>query len=160
SAVGIGELLRAAGRGDDVASPASIVASWTLAGRDPPPQVALGVAGDGAVEIDLVADGPHALVAGTTGSGKSELLRTLVVALAVRTPPDQLAMVLVDFKGGATFDACARLPHTVAVVTDLDGGLAERALVSLDAELRRREAMLRDAGADDLRAYRQHDRQP
>ena len=64
--------------------------------------------------------------------------------------PDHLTFVLVDYKGGSTFDACAELPHTVGVVTDLDDRLAERALVSLDAELRRRERLLRAAGADDL----------
>ena len=63
-------------------------------------------------------------------------------------------MILVDYKGGSTFDACARLPHTVGVVTDLDDGLAQRVLVSLDAEVRRRERLLRTAGADDLTAYR------
>ena len=62
--------------------------------------------------------------------------------------------MLVDYKGGATFDACAELPHTVGVVTDLDERLAARALLSLDAELRRRERLLREAGAEDLSAYR------
>ena len=58
--------------------------------------------------------------------------------------------MLVDYKGGSTFDACAELPHTVGVVTDLDGRLAERALVSLEAEIRRRELILRASGAVDL----------
>ena len=75
-------------------------------------------------------------------------------ALAARSSPDHLTFVLVDYKGGSTFDACAELPHTVGVVTDLDDHLAERALVSLDAEIRRRERLLRAAGADDLAAYR------
>ena len=70
------------------------------------------------------------------------------------TPPDHLAFVLVDYKGGAAFDACARLPHVAGVVTDLDERLAERALRSLHAELRRREQLLRAAGAADLSAYR------
>ena len=87
-------------------------------------------------------------------SGKSELLRTLVAALRRRRAvPTHLTFVLVDYKGGSTFDACADLPHTVGVVTDLDDRLAERALVSLEAELRRRERLLRAAGADDLAAY-------
>ena len=112
------------------------------------------MAEDGIVEIDLVADGPHALVAGTTGSGKSELLRSLVAGLAATHPPSDVAFLLVDYKGGSAFDACARLPHVVGVVTDLDGHLAERALRSLHAELRRREALLRDAGCDDIDAGR------
>ena len=105
-------------------------------------------------------DGPHGLVAGTTGSGKSELLRTLVVSLAAQSSPDHVTLILVDYKGGSTFDACARLPHTVGVVTDLDDGLAERVLVSLDAEVRRRERLLRTARVDDLTAYRRTDGQP
>jgi DNA segregation ATPase FtsK/SpoIIIE, S-DNA-T family len=81
-------------------------------------------------------------------------LRTLVAELAARSGPDHVTFVLVDYKGGATFDACADLPHTVGVVTDLDERLAARALVSLEAELRRREGLFRAAGADDLAAYR------
>jgi S-DNA-T family DNA segregation ATPase FtsK/SpoIIIE len=132
----------------------AIAACWRSGGPDPPPAAAIGLTGDGVVEIDLAHDGPHALIAGTTGSGKSELLRTLVAALAARSSPDHVTFVLVDYKGGATFDACADLPHTAGVVTDLDERLAARALVSLEAELRRRERLLRSAGADDLRAYR------
>ena len=138
--------------GDDTA--AAIARHWTRAGTDPAPIARLGLSSDGVVDIDLVRDGPHGLVAGTTGSGKSELLRTLVVSLAARSSPDHVTMILVDYKGGSTFDACARLPHTVGVVTDLDDGLAERVLVSLDAEVRRRERLLRAARVDDLTAYR------
>jgi S-DNA-T family DNA segregation ATPase FtsK/SpoIIIE len=104
--------------------------------------------------VDLVADGPHALVAGTTGSGKSELLRSLVLGLACCHPPDEVAFVLVDFKGGATFAEAAGLPHTVETLTDLDIHAAGRVLTSLRAELRRRERVLGDAGAADLAAYR------
>ncbi len=94
------------------------------------------------------------LVAGTTGSGKSELLQTLVGSLATNASPNDLTFVLVDYKGGAAFGACAALPHTVGLVTDLDGPLTQRALTCLDAELRRRERLLADAGAVDLAAYR------
>ena len=118
------------------------------------PRAVLGMTADGVVEIDLVRDGPHALIAGTTGSGKSELLRTLVASLAAGASPDDLTFVLIDYKGGSTFDACADLPHTVGVVTDLDDRLAERALVSLEAEIRRSELLLRSVGADELDAYR------
>jgi len=111
----------------------------------------LGLGAEGVITVDLVADGPHALVAGTTGAGKSELLRTWVTALARRHPPSAVAFVLVDYKGGSAFDACARLPHVTGVVTDLDAGLGERLLVGLRAELREREAGLRHAGVGDLR---------
>src|SRR5947209_3557425 len=89
-----------------------------------------------------------------TGAGKSEVLRSLVAGLAAALPPEQLTFLLVDFKGGSAFDACARLPHCVGVVTDLDEHLAERVMRSLEAELRRRERALRTVSADDLAAFR------
>ena len=114
----------------------------------------IGVDGHGPLAADLAADGPHALVGGTTGSGKSELLRTLVAALASTYSPEQVNFVLVDYKGGSAFDACASLPHVVGLVTDLDDRLAERALRCLEAELRYREQALRIHGATDLAHYR------
>ena len=131
-----------------------LVERWRAAGADPAPSTPLGHSVDGLVEVDLVRDGPHALIAGTTGSGKSELLRSLVIGLAAQLSPDHVTFVLVDYKGGSTFDACAELPHMVGLVTDLDDGLAQRALVSLDAELHRRERLLRAVGASDLADYR------
>lgn len=113
----------------------------------------IGMGHDGPLVVDLVADGPHALVAGTTGAGKSELLRTLVASLASNVGPDQLTFVLIDYKGGSAFAECARLPHVVGVVTDLDEHLGERALRSLEAELRHREEILARAGAADLDEY-------
>ncbi|MGY1832344.1 FtsK/SpoIIIE domain-containing protein [Geodermatophilus sp. SYSU D01180] len=112
----------------------------------------LGVTGDGVAEVDLVRDGPHALVAGTTGSGKSELLQTLVAGLALAHPPDRCSFLLVDYKGGAAFAEAVALPHTVGLVTDLDGAATARALRSLTAELSRREALLAAAGVPDLAA--------
>ncbi|WP_433329003.1 FtsK/SpoIIIE domain-containing protein [Spirillospora sp. CA-294931] len=113
----------------------------------------LGRGADGVHAVDLKTDGPHALIAGTTGAGKSELLQTLIASLAVANRPDEMTFVLIDYKGGAAFKECARLPHTVGMVTDLDGHATERALESLAAELRRREEVFLDAGAKDLDDY-------
>ncbi len=110
----------------------------------------LGVDATGPVFVDLEERGPHALVAGTTGSGKSELLVTWVVALAARRPPTELTFLLVDFKGGASFEPLRALPHVVGVVTDLDETTASRAVQSLRAELRRREAVLAERAARDV----------
>jgi S-DNA-T family DNA segregation ATPase FtsK/SpoIIIE len=116
-------------------------------------RVTIGASAVGAFALDLVADGPHALVAGTTGAGKSELLRSWIAALATAASPDHVNLILVDFKGGGAFDACADLPHVVGVVTDLDAPLAARALRCLRAEVRHRERRLRDAGSADLAHY-------
>jgi S-DNA-T family DNA segregation ATPase FtsK/SpoIIIE len=113
----------------------------------------IGVSEEGTFVLDWVSDGPHGLIGGTTGAGKSELLRTIVAGLAAAYDPAHLNFVLVDYKGGSAFGECARLPHTVGMVTDLDEQLGERALRSLEAELRYREAVLRDHGASDLPDY-------
>ncbi len=104
--------------------------------------------------IDLACDGPHLLVGGTTGSGKSELLRTLVTSLALECSPEDMTFVLVDYKGGSAFGECADLPHTVGLVTNLDEGLARRALISLGAEITRREGLLAASGARDFADHR------
>ncbi|MEU4571938.1 FtsK/SpoIIIE domain-containing protein [Nonomuraea sp. NPDC023979] len=116
----------------------------------------IGTGPDGPFAIDLSLDGPHGLVAGTTGAGKSELLQSLICSLAVSNRPDQLTFVLIDYKGGAAFKECTRLPHTVGMVSDLDGHLTQRALESLGAEIRRRERLLLAAGAKDIEDYTGH----
>jgi S-DNA-T family DNA segregation ATPase FtsK/SpoIIIE len=128
-----------------------IVARWNRGGRST--EAVVGESIDGPFAIDLRRDGPHGLVAGTTGSGKSEFLQTLVASLAVANRPDAMTFVLVDYKGGAAFKDCVKLPHTVGMVTDLDTHLVERALTSLGAELTRREHLLAAAGAKDLEDY-------
>ncbi|MEV5946884.1 FtsK/SpoIIIE domain-containing protein [Streptomyces sp. NPDC051993] len=113
----------------------------------------IGIAADGTFTLDIRRDGPHALVAGTTGAGKSELLQTIIASLAVANRPDALNFVLIDYKGGSAFMDCARLPHTVGMVSDLDAHLTERALASLAAELHHRETILFNTGTKDIEDY-------
>ncbi|WP_420437495.1 FtsK/SpoIIIE domain-containing protein [Candidatus Poriferisocius sp.] len=136
------------------ALPDAVATRWRKAKDTDGLAAPIGVDGRGTLMADLAADGPHALVGGTTGSGKSELLRTLVASMAAVYSPEQVNFVLVDYKGGSAFDACASLPHAVGLVTDLDDRLAERALRCLEAELRHREQVLRRHGATDLAHYR------
>jgi DNA segregation ATPase FtsK/SpoIIIE, S-DNA-T family len=110
----------------------------------------IGISPTGPVEIDLVEDGPHVLIAGTTGSGKSELLQSAVTAIAARYSPQRVNFLFVDYKGGAATKTFEHLPHTVGFVSNLDAALARRAIVSLRAELERRMALL-ECRAKDLR---------
>ncbi|PWV45729.1 FtsK/SpoIIIE domain-containing protein [Nocardiopsis sp. L17-MgMaSL7] len=129
----------------------AIAAHWASGGRSTVATLGLGL--DGPFAVDIRRDGPHALIAGTTGSGKSELLQTLVASLAAVNRPESMSFVLVDYKGGSAFKDCVDLPHTVGMVTDLDTHLVGRALVSLGAELHRREHILAKAGAKDIEDY-------
>lgn len=115
------------------------------------PAVIGTTAGEPAV-VDIVGDGPHAVVVGTTGAGKSELLVTWVASLARTYTPERVVFLLADFKGGTAFDALAHLPHVTGVITDLDAGAARRAVESLRAELRRRETHLAARGLRDVAA--------
>ncbi|WP_129842970.1 type VII secretion protein EccCa [Streptomyces sp. RFCAC02] len=117
-------------------------------------QVPIGVSAEGGLlELDIKESaqngmGPHGLLVGATGSGKSELLRTLVLGMAVTHSSDQLNFVLVDFKGGATFAGMAELPHVAAVITNLEDDLTlvDRMKEALSGEMNRRQEVLRDAG--------------
>lgn len=101
-------------------------------------------------QLDLRTDGPHALVGGTTGAGKSELLQTWILSMAANHSPQRLTFLLVDYKGGSAFAECEHLPHTVGMVTNLDANGVQRALKSLTAELDHRMKVLQDAKAKDL----------
>ena len=147
--VGLPELLGL----DDPASVAVARARWRDSAADTL-RVPIGVGEDGQpVLLDLKesaqgGSGPHGLCIGATGSGKSELLRTLLLGLAATHPSDRLNMVLVDFKGGATFLGMADLPHMSAVITNLADELAlvDRMADALAGEITRRQEALRAAG--------------
>jgi DNA segregation ATPase FtsK/SpoIIIE, S-DNA-T family len=117
--------------------------------RDRLPAV-IGVEAGDPFWLDLVGDGPHAVVAGVTGSGKSELLVTWILALCAAHSTREVSFLLADFKGGTAFDALAGMPHVTGVITDLDGAGARRAIESLRAEVRWREKELARAGARDI----------
>ncbi|MEU1299250.1 type VII secretion protein EccCa [Streptomyces shenzhenensis] len=124
--------------------------------------VPIGVTGTGEpLHLDLKESaqggiGPHGLVVGATGSGKSELLRTLVTGMSMVHAPEHLAFVLVDFKGGATFAGVTELPHVSGLITNLadDLALVDRMRKALQGEQQRRQRMLREAGnVDSVREY-------
>ncbi|BBY65154.1 ESX-4 secretion system protein EccC4 [Mycolicibacterium helvum] len=132
-----------------------------------PLRIALGTSADGdLVHLDIkeAADGghgPHGLCIGATGSGKSELLRTIVVGMIARHSPDDLNLVLIDFKGGATFLGLEGLPHVAAVITNLadEAHLVSRAKEALGGEIQRRQTLLRRAGnVVNLGSYQRHRR--
>jgi S-DNA-T family DNA segregation ATPase FtsK/SpoIIIE len=151
-------------------SPTAVLERWTqsrsiLTGPYAPPpaegaaqllrkpgtlRAVLGVSAAGPHVLDLRTDGPHALVGGTTGAGKSELLQSWIVAMAAAHSPQRVTFLLVDYKGGSAFGALKDLPHTVGLVTDLDQHLVRRSLVSLAAELHRRERHFARHRAKDL----------
>ena len=100
--------------------------------------------------LDLRLHGPHALLGGTTGAGKSELLQTWILAMAAAHSPQRVNFLLVDYKGGSAFSDCVKLPHTVGLVTDLSPHLVKRALTSLGAELTYREHLFGKKKVKDL----------
>ncbi|GAB2836858.1 type VII secretion protein EccC [Actinoallomurus bryophytorum] len=135
---------------------------WQAPDDDALLRMPIGVTGDGEyLNLDLKESaqggiGPHGLVVGATGSGKSELLRTLVTGLTMRHSPELLSFVLVDFKGGATFAGVTDLPHVAGLITNLadDLALVDRMRAALHGEQQRRQRILRDAGnVDSLRDY-------
>lgn len=134
--------------------PEEIIRRW--AHGDGSPSAVIGESSQGPFGIDLRRDGPHALIAGTTGAGKSELLQTIVASLAAASPPDAITFLLVDYKGGSAFKDCANLPHTVGLIVDFDQHEADRVLLSLAAELNRRELLLYEAAAKDIDDYAGH----
>ncbi|WP_188195452.1 FtsK/SpoIIIE domain-containing protein [Nonomuraea sp. SYSU D8015] len=132
-----------------------VLARWS---SDPGPttRVAIGADGSGPVTVDLAADGPHTMLGGATGAGKSILLQTLVTSLLLANRPDELNLVLVDFKGGSAFLPFEDCPHVVGLIRStgdtaadvFDESAARRVLASVRAEVRRREAVLARYGGE------------
>ncbi|MBQ6160939.1 MAG: hypothetical protein IJK24_08325 [Oscillospiraceae bacterium] len=126
-------------------------------------RVNIGENEHGAVSLDLYekADGPHMLVAGTTGSGKSETIITYLIGLCMKFKPIDLNLMLVDMKGGGFSDRLGNLPHCVGVVTDTAGEdegtsaayMLKRFLEALNAEIKRRKLLLTSFGVDNVDAY-------
>ncbi|MFC4013466.1 FtsK/SpoIIIE domain-containing protein [Nonomuraea purpurea] len=132
-----------------------ILARWNTDPR-PTTKVVIGADGSGPVTVDLAADGPHTMLGGATGAGKSILLQTLVTALLLANRPDELNLVLVDFKGGSAFLPFEHCPHVVGLIRStgdtaadvFDESAARRVLASVRAEVRRREAVLARYGGE------------
>jgi S-DNA-T family DNA segregation ATPase FtsK/SpoIIIE len=133
--------------------PSSIAARWGDSSAGGGLSAVIGQGAEGPRSLDLVSDGPHLLVAGTTGSGKSELLRTIVASIALTHSPDRVNLLFVDFKGGSGLGPLVDLPQCVGMLTDLSEYELERSLTSLRAEVRKREAILAKASVPDLVAY-------
>ena len=133
----------------------NVVYAWLVSSKNPFRSyknlvAPIGISSNGYFCIDLVKNGPHALVAGTTGAGKSVLLTSWCLALAFKYSPKLLQFVFMDFKGGATFDSLATLPHSVGNVGDLNLKHAARALRGLEMELDRRERLVANQGCHDI----------
>ncbi len=135
--------------------PDSIARGW--AAHEGRCRATVGVSPGGALDVELDDRAPHGLVAGTSGAGKSEFLKTFLAGLAVTNHPDDLQFLLIDFKGGGDFRTLARLPHTIDLVTntdDPDQAAVKRALDLLEAEVERRQRLVNEHGARDLATYR------
>ncbi|MFE9191948.1 type VII secretion protein EccCb [Micromonospora sp. NPDC007208] len=141
---------------------ADLTGRWVAPGDPRMLRAPIGTDGDGrTVVLDVKesaqgGSGPHGLIVGATGSGKSELLRTLTMGLALTHSPELLSFVLVDFKGGAAFAPLVGLPHVAGLITNLadDAAMIDRVLAALMGEQQRRQRMLRDAGnVDTIREY-------
>lgn len=106
------------------------------------------------LRFEAKRDGVHGLIAGGTGSGKSELLMTMIVGLALNYSPDILNFVLVDYKGGGAFKPFETLPHCVDIVTNLNKAAVNRMFAAINAEMRRRQRLNAETGTKDIVEYR------
>lgn len=115
----------------------------------------VGVTKSGLVYLDLhdKAHGPHGLVAGTTGSGKSELLQTYILSISTLYHPYEVAFVIIDFKGGGMVNQFRNLPHLLGAITNIDGKEIDRSLKSIRAELQKRQRLFSKAGVNHIDKY-------
>ena len=113
----------------------------------------LGATTEGFCDIGFTTHGPHWLLGGTTGAGKSQLLRSLILGAALRYSPERLGLILVDFKGSAGLGPLAELPHTLSLLSDFDVAAVRRALEFLRADVNRRELDLRNLGVNSYHDY-------
>ncbi|MFX3625537.1 MAG: type VII secretion protein EssC [Ectobacillus sp.] len=105
-------------------------------------------------KIERKGHGPHGLMAGTTGSGKSEVIQSIIAALAITYHPHEMAFMLIDYKGGGMSNTFAELPHVIGTITNLeDHNVIQRAQISLNAELERRQKIFAKAGVQDIDEY-------
>lgn len=139
-------------RADDVAVE-SVLQRWSAQRYASDIRCYLGVSSGGSLNIGLSEHGPHWLLGGTTGAGKSQLLRSLVLSAALRYPPERLGLILVDFKGSAGLGPLAQLPHALSVLSNFDVSAVERALEFLRADIHRREVDLQAIGVNSYRDY-------
>ncbi|MDR3116569.1 MAG: hypothetical protein LBT91_01870 [Bifidobacteriaceae bacterium] len=114
-------------------------------------QAPIGISSAGPAFISLIENGPHCLIGGTTGCGKSEFIKSWILSLALISPVSDVNFLLIDYKGGSAFGAISELPHCVGLVTDLSPKLFYRTQISLKAELKRREKIFSEAGVKDLK---------
>lgn len=139
-------------RADDMAVE-SVLQRWSAQRYASDIRCYLGVSSGGSLNIGLSEHGPHWLLGGTTGAGKSQLLRSLVLSAALRYPPERLGLILVDFKGSAGLGPLAQLPHALSVLSNFDVSAVERALEFLHADIHRREVDLQALGVNSYRDY-------
>lgn len=139
-------------RTDDMAVE-SVLQRWSAQRYASDIRCYLGGSSGGSLNIGLSEHGPHWLLGGTTGAGKSQLLRSLVLSAALRYPPERLGLILVDFKGSAGLGPLAQLPHALSVLSNFDVSAVERALEFLRADIHRREVDLQALGVNSYRDY-------
>ena len=116
----------------------------------------IGMAADRRVvflDLHEKAHGPHGLIAGMTGSGKSEMLQTLVLSLAIRYPPDEVGFFLIDYKGGGMANLFKDLPHVMGSISNLSGNVINRAMISIRSENERRQRLFLNAGVNSIKDY-------